>query len=103
MTTALDTGGLLLKDPADERVIQFSWTLTQGATITTSSFTVTAIRPSTSDTALTVDQENTPSNGYVRVNGGTVGQLYEVANTIVTDETPAQTFERSIYVQVENL
>lgn len=37
----------------------------------------------------------------LRLTGGTLGHLYEVANKVVTNETPAQTKERSFRVLIE--
>lgn len=70
---------------------------------------MTAIAPSTSDTALTATTSGSglgivgSSRQYaVKLSGGTLGQLYEVTSQITTSETPAQTKERSIRVLIEN-
>lgn len=56
--------------------------------------------------ALTKDSESilvaTNRTTQVRLSGGTLGQLYEVANKIVTSETPSQTKEKSFRVLIEN-
>lgn len=62
-----------------------------------------AIKP---NVPLTKDSESilvaTNRSTQVRLMGGTLGQVYEVANTIVTNETPAQTKEKSFNVLIEN-
>ena len=105
MSVTIQPGGLVVKDPADVRVFVFDWSdnLATAVTIVTSTMTITAIRPST-DTALTKDNAGILTGSRstsVRLAAGTLGALYEVANTIVTSETPAQTKERSFHVLVE--
>lgn len=101
-------GGLVVQDPNDQRVYVFDWdaeNLDAGITIVTSSFTITAIRPS-DDTALQKDNEGVLSGSRktsLRLYGGTVGALYEVANKVVTSASPAETKERSFKLKVENL
>jgi hypothetical protein len=97
-------GHMVTKDPSDERVFKFDWTtynIQEGVTITASTFTVIAIRPSRTDTALLIDNPNIPTQGCIRVKAGTLGQVYEIANKIVTNETPNQTKERAFRVKVE--
>lgn len=57
-------------------------------------------------TPLTKDSESilvaTNRTTQVRLSGGTLGQLYEIANRIVTNETPSQTKEKSFRVLIEN-
>jgi len=56
-------------------------------------------------TALTKDNESVLVSNrttQVRLTGGTLGQTYEVANKIVTNESPAQTKEKSFRVLIEN-
>src|SRR4051794_20554589 len=106
MSLTIEDGGLIVKDPADQTVLTFNWDdhLAAGVGISTSLFTVTAVRPST-DTALTTDSASFSSvarTTQARVLGGTVGALYELANKVVTNETPAQTKERSVRILVQN-
>jgi hypothetical protein len=102
-------GDQVTKDPADIKVYQVDWStnnLAVGVTITTSTWTVTAIAPSQTDVALTKDQESVLTGNrttQVRLTAGTLGQTYEIANKIVTSESPPQTKERSFRVRVENL
>ena len=102
----IEDGGLAIKDPADISVYQFNWDarhLAPAVTITGNTFTITAIRP-VGDTALTKDNESVVTGNrktQLRLTGGTVGAKYRIDNRIVTNETPAQTKERSFYVQVE--
>src|SRR5215207_1635796 len=122
-TIVIRSGALVIKDPADSKVYIFDWdgdNLAPGVSIPTSTFTVTAVSPSTTDTALTRDSEGrltaaeaTAALGRtvnidnratrLRLTAGTLGQIYEIANRIVTSETPAQTKERSFRVLIQNL
>jgi hypothetical protein len=93
-------GQLVTKDPADAKLYRFDWTtknLQVGAAVTASTFTITG-----PDVLLTKDSENIPTQGCVRLTGGTLGAMYEVANKIVTNETPSQTKERSFLILIEN-
>jgi len=105
----LSEGGLVVKDPADVKLFTADWgaqNLADAVTVSTSTWTITAISPATADTALTQDQASILTGGRktsIRLSAGTLGQLYEVANKIVTSETPAQTKERSFRVLVQNL
>jgi len=104
----LPDGALVLKDPADVKVYTVDWSelnLATAVTIITSTWTVTAIAPSTTDTALTADQTTIlvgARKTQVRLTAGTLGQRYLVANTVVTSESPAQTKERSFVVLVQD-
>jgi hypothetical protein len=99
-------GALITKDPSDVPVLVFDWDashLASGVTITTSTFTITALKPS-ADTALTKDQPSILSGSrktQIRLAAGTLGALYRLDNTIVTSESPAQTKERSVKIKVE--
>jgi len=106
--TTVSPGGLIVQDPNDKRVYVFDWdveNLAAGVTIISSSFTITAIRPS-DDTALLKDNEGILAGARktsLRLYGGTAGALYEVANKVVTSSSPAETKERSFKLKVENL
>lgn len=108
-TVTIKAGEMVLKDPADIKVYQVDWdasNLAASVTIVTSTWTITPIRPSASDAALTKDNESILAGSrktQVRLSAGTVGQTYDIANKIVTNESPAQTKERSFRVLVENL
>jgi hypothetical protein len=115
-------GDEVSKDPNDIKVYCFDWdanSLAPTVAINTSTFTITAIYPSTTDVALTIDstalltaaqatsalQRTVTLDSRVtrfRLTAGTPGQIYEVANKIVTTESPAQTKERSFRIVVEN-
>ena len=103
----IENGDQITKDPSDVKVYLVDWdtdNLAVGATITTSSWTITAIGPSQTDTALTKDSESIVTGSrktQVRLSAGTLGQTYEIANKIVTNEAPTQTKERSFRVRVE--
>lgn len=108
-TVTIRPGDLIAKDPADIKVYVVDWdtqNLPASATISTSTWTITAIGPSVIDTALTKDSETILAGSrktQMRLLGGTLGQIYEIANKIVTNETPAQTKERSFRVLIQNL
>lgn len=105
--TTIQDGGLIVKDPSDISVYTFDWDtehLAPTVTIVSSAFTITALSP-VGDTALTKDQESTLvslRSTQLRLTGGTLGARYEIANRIVTSETPAQTKERSCYILIED-
>jgi hypothetical protein len=107
-TVTIQSGGMVIKDPSDSRVYTFDWStnnLGVGVTITTSTWTITPIKPSTTDTALTKDNESILAGTrttQVRLLAGTLNQVYEIANRIVTNESPSQTKERSFYVLIQN-
>lgn len=106
-TVAVRPGDLITKDPSDVSVIVFDWdaeNLAANVTIASSAWAITAIRPSQSNTALTKDQPSILAGTrktQIRVSAGTVGQSYDLTNTIVTSESPAQTKERSVRILVE--
>ena len=101
-------GALVVKDPSDVKVYTVDWSevnLAVGVTILTSTWTITAVAPSMTDTALTVDQTTILSGArktQMRLTGGTLGQRYAVANRVGTSESPAQTKERSFAVLVQD-
>lgn len=108
-TVTVRPSDLIVLDPSEKRVVVFDWdddNLAASVTITSSIFTITAIRQSGA-TALTKD---TPSvltgdrKTQVRLDAttATVGDEYELANTIVTNESPAQTKEQSIRILIQN-
>lgn len=107
MSQTVDDGQLITKDPGDSSVYVFDWDarhLATGATITTSTFALSAIKPSDA-TLPTKDNPSILSDNrrtQVRVIGGTLGATYELTNTIVTNESPAQTKERSVRIKIEN-
>lgn len=109
----VDDGQLVPMDPADKTNFKFDWStshLNTGVTIATSTMTIRAIAPTTG-TGLTKDNESIIAaapyssrwTSLRLIAGGdtVVGHMYEVANTIVTDESPAQTKQRSFRVRIE--
>lgn len=111
MSTTVDAGATITKDPSDIRVYTFDWSednLPVGVTIASQTVTVTALAPSTTDTALVASTTGsglgiTGSSRKVtlQLSGGTLGQLYQVTSEIVTSETPAQTKQQSFLLLVE--
>lgn len=109
MSATIRAGGLLVLDPSDVRVIQFDWDaegLASSVEISTSTFTIGVIQQS-GVTALTKDNPSVVTGNrktQVRLiaTTATAGDRYMLANTIVTNESPAQTIERHIIVLIEN-
>lgn len=107
-TVTIREGQMVTKDPADVKVYVMDWdteNLAVGVTITSSTWTLTAIRPSKTDAVLTKDSESILTGTrktQVRLLAGTLGQTYEIANKIRTSETPYQEKERSFRVLIEN-
>lgn len=96
-------GQTVKKDPGAELVYEFDWTewLSSSAQIQTSTFSIggTDENPVT----LTKDNESIVTGGKktrVRLIGGALRQVYTLTNRIVTNETPAQTDDRSIRVEI---
>jgi hypothetical protein len=96
----------LRKDPNAELVYEFDWTAWLAAsgagagTIATSTFTITG-----PDSVLTKDNASIVSGNLktrVRVKAGTLGKVYRLTNQIVTNESPPETDERSIYLRIVN-
>ncbi len=107
-TVTIVPGTLVTKDPDESKVYLFDWDTSNLAalvTIVTSTFVITALKPAT-DTALTKDNAAINAGSrttQVRLLGGTIGARYEIENTIVTNETPAQTKVRSFQLLIEPL
>lgn len=107
-TVTINSGDSVTKDPADIVVFQFDWNtynLATGAEISSSNWAVAAITP-TDAVVPTLDNASILTGNrktQVRVTGGTVGAVYTLTNTIVTNESPAQTKERSIRLLLEQL
>lgn len=108
-TIELEPYALTIQDPNDKKVYFFDWdaeNLGVGVTIIQSSFTISALTPSTTDALLSKDQETLVTGNritQVRLFGGTRGQVYEIANQIITSESPAQTKERSFRLLIQDL
>lgn len=120
--TVIRPGNTYVLDPAETRSLVFDWdlkNLRSGITIATSTFTITTIQQGgatilTKDSAsilnganATIACERTVGDSrvtQVRLIGTTAtdGDEYELANTILTSETPAQTKEQSIRILVQH-
>lgn len=113
MSLTVDDGVLVTKDPGSTQVYLFDWdaeNLPASVTISSQITAVTAVSPSTSDTALTLTQSGTglgilAGNRTIAIKlaAGTLGQLYHVTCQITTSESPAQVKERTMPVLIENL
>ena len=96
----------VVKDPADQVVKHFSYErlLVGNAILASSTWDVTSDEEE--EPELEVDQDSITNDGVYatfRLIGGTGGVRYTVANTAVSNESPAQTFRRSIDVVVREL
>lgn len=109
MSLTVNDGALITIDPDDSTVLNWDWGakhLAVGVSIVSSNFTLTAVRQSGSPT-ITLDSQAILAGSritQVRVIAGgdtSLGDLFELANTITSDESPAQIKERSIRVLVE--
>ena len=106
----VNDGALIVKDPSDVSVYTFDWDaehLAASVTIASQTTTVTGISGDTTTTPLTV--ATTSPLGIqalsrtvkLKLSAGALGSKWRVDQAIVTDETPAQTKERSFYVKLE--
>jgi len=98
---SINPGATVTKDPGESLLYTFDWSdwLVGAATIATSTFAISG-----PDVGLTKDNPtNTTTATAVRVIGGTLGKTYTLTNTVVTNESPTQTGERSIKVTIRNL
>ncbi len=96
-------GTTLTKDPQASLSYQFDWSAWLGtAQIVTSTFAITGTE---TVPALTKDNPALVSGNQkatVRLLGGTVGLTYTVTHTIITNETPTQTDERSVTIKIQD-
>jgi len=101
-------GSTIPHDPAESLFYVFDWSdwLVAAATIASSTFTLTG-----PDAALTKDNPDiiTGSDEFadatattVRLTGGTASKTYTLTNTVVTNESPSQTGERSVKITIRN-
>lgn len=98
MSTTVNDGESVTKDPDASRVFTWNWDadLASGASIDTSTWVITG-----PDSGLTSDNASKASRTTsVRLSGGTVGKTYTVTNRIVTDTSPAETEDASITVLI---
>lgn len=100
-------GGLITKGPTEEEVYLMDWDdehLAAGVTIVQSTWAITRERGATTG-LMTFDSASIPVGSrttQVRLKGGTAGQRFDVSNTIVTNETPARTKDRSFKVLIQD-
>jgi hypothetical protein len=106
-TVTVRPGALIEKDPNESRVIVFDWdaeNLATSVTISTSTFTITVVRPANElVSGLTKDNPSILSGSrktQVRLTAGTLGSRYQLTNQVVTNESPAQTKEWSVFVDL---
>ena len=97
-------GTTVVKDPNANNVYTWDWSdyLVGAAQISSSTFTVSTIAGDASPLASDNETASTTSTQQ-RLTGGSAGKTYTVTNRIVTNESPAQTEDRSILVKVKHL
>lgn len=119
---AIKPGGLIVLDPSELKTIAFDWdrkSLRTGVTITTSTFTITAVKQNGA-TALTKDNpailngtdasialERTVGASRVTqvrliATTATDGDVYELENAVITSESPTQTKPQSVRILIQN-
>jgi hypothetical protein len=107
MSESIRAGGLITKGPAESEFYEMDWDaehLEAGVEIATSTWTVTLLSGAatglmTRDNPSILTGNRTTKARFV---GGTEGQIYDVSNTIVTDESPARTKDRSFLVLIQD-
>jgi hypothetical protein len=105
-TLIVRDGALVTQDPSDVRVYVFDWdtdNLADGVLITSSVFTVTRLSGAASP-ALTKDSESIQAGSRrteVRLLDGVRGGLYQIDNTITTNESPFQVKERHFKLLIQ--
>lgn len=109
-TRTIRSGQLARLDPNDKPVLAFDFgeeALNAGVLIDTYVLTITVIRQADVLLTLTKDNDSLLSDGQtvqfrLLATTASLGDKYEVACKIVTLESPAQQFERSFFVLIEN-
>ncbi len=107
-TVTIRPGNTVVLDPSDKRVVQFDWdaeNLAAAVTIT-SAWTITAEKQNGAQ-PLGKDNPSVLSGNrktQVRLDAttATVGDEYILANTVTTNESPAQVKEQSIRVLIQD-
>jgi hypothetical protein len=98
MPRTIRAGEVLMIHPSDRRVIEFDWdtkALDTSVEISSQSWTITAVLQN-GTTALTKDNEsvlagNRTTQVRLIATTATDGDMYTLLNTVVTNESPAQT------------
>jgi hypothetical protein len=109
VSTTIYAGNVLVMDPSDKRLVTFDWdseALPAAATISTSVWTITAIRQS-GVTALTNDNESIGASSRTTITRllattATVGDLYWVSNKVTLSGSPAQEVEQRFKVLIQD-
>lgn len=101
------SGATVTQDPNDSLVYRLNWdeeNLGEGVVLTgAGTITITAddeASPSLEADQLALLEGN--RSARVRLTGGELGQTYRVSHRIVTNESPAQTKEKSFFVLIQN-
>jgi hypothetical protein len=109
LSTTIYAGNVLVLDPSDKRLVTFDWdseALPAATTISTSAWTIAAIRQS-GVTALTNDNESIGAGSRTTVTRllattATVGDLYWVSNKVTLSGSPAQEVEQRFKVLIQD-
>jgi hypothetical protein len=110
MSRTVQDGATIVKDPSDISVYVFDWDAQHlGSAVTisgTPTVTVTGVSGDTTTTPVTIDQVSVLSGNrkvQCRATAGATGSVWTVICTIVTNESPAQTKQRSVTLLIGNL
>lgn len=110
MSVTVDPGETIVLDPSDVRVVQFDWdteNLATSAIISISTFTITAVRQADILASLTKDNPsifagNRKTQVRLIASTASVGDEYELANKVTTNESPTQDKEQSVRILIQN-
>lgn len=103
---SLRPGSTVIKDPGASLLYTMDWSdwLVGGAQIASSAWAITYPTGETVATVGTLamsDEDEDTTTAELILSDGTLGKTYRVTNTITTNETPAQTDERSFFVKIQ--
>ena len=88
------------KDPDEVLDYTIDWKGTNDPVLTTSEVISTSVW--TVPSGLTKDSDSkTNTTATVVLSGGVAGTKYQIANKIVTDSSPARTYERTVNLRVK--
>lgn len=104
--TTIRAGQTSIQDPNDARVYALNWDDTLAADVElvdAGTITITAdVEDSPTLEADELELLDGNRGARARLSGGVLGRMYRVAHRIVTNESPAQTFEQSFKVLIQN-
>lgn len=99
MSTSVEPGESVVKDPAARRLYQFDFDALLGVGVTITSYTIVIDQ----DQLLTYDNDTLAAGSRkvnVRLLGGTLGTTYTVTCTVTTNASPTGVEPRSLLVEI---